>query len=411
MKNFLKKLVILDLKKKIFIILFMLFLGFVSLIFFQIISAKNSLLQYKKEMLVKLGKIALALVKYHYSLSKEGKISEKQAQERVKILLRNLRYEETGYFWINDGTLPYPKMLMHPIMPELENKFCNQEIFYSAFRVQEGLKGKILRVGPKKNLIVLGVEGANRFGEVFIWYKWSKPLPMGFTKDTYDKISYIIKFAPWGWYIGTGIYIEDIEIAFLRVVKENLLFFLLTTFLIFLIIGGINFYFWKSIKYSIDLANTDYLTGIFNRKYFLEELNKEIKRALRILKPFSVIMFDIDRFKNINDQLGHKAGDEVLVKIVRIVKKRIRKTDLFARWGGEEFVILLPETDLKGAEALAEYLRKEIKKFEIPKVGQITASFGVTAFNIGDNEESIMQRVDFLMYKAKELGRDYVQSG
>ncbi|MCS7279234.1 MAG: diguanylate cyclase [Thermodesulfobacteriaceae bacterium] len=381
------------------------------MIFFQGISTKESFLKSRKEMLINLGEIALALTEYYYLLSKKGKISEKEAQEEVKAILRKIRYEETGYFWINDGTLPYPKMIMHPIMPELEGKICDKEEFFSAFMAQAGLQQKPFKVKPNKNLLTLGVELANQSGRSFIWYKWNKPLPKGYTKEHYDKMSYMVKFEPWGWYIGTGIYIDDVEEAFLKLIKENFLVFLLVSFLIFLIIAGVNFYFWKSIRYSIDLANTDYLTEISNRKYFLEVLDREIRRTLRTLKPFSVVMFDIDRFKNINDQLGHKAGDEVLKKVVKVVKERIRKTDLLARWGGEEFVILLPETELNGAKNLAEHLRKKIKEIEIPKIGNITASFGVTSFKVGDNEDTLMQRADFMMYKAKEAGRDCVQSG
>lgn len=126
-------------------------------------------------------------------------------------------------------------------------------------------------------------------------------------------------------------------------------------------------------------ANHDQLTGLFNRQKFNEIFNKEIKRERRYENNLSLIIFDIDNFKNFNDDFGHNIGDEVLKVISKVVLNNIREHDTVARWGGEEFLVLLPQTDEMGAKNVAEKIRTAIEEYEneiIPR--QITASFGVT---------------------------------
>jgi diguanylate cyclase (GGDEF)-like protein len=121
-------------------------------------------------------------------------------------------------------------------------------------------------------------------------------------------------------------------------------------------------------------------------------------------------MFDIDHFKGINDTFGHDAGDNVLKKLAEIVKKEIRDTDIFARWGGEEFIILLPNTQVNGGTEFAERLRKKIedKNFKNPET--VTVSLGVTAFKTDDTEDSFLKRVDDGLYLAKKNGRNRVRT-
>ncbi|MDN5326159.1 MAG: hypothetical protein PWP41_855 [Moorella sp. (in: firmicutes)] len=156
------------------------------------------------------------------------------------------------------------------------------------------------------------------------------------------------------------------------------------------------------------LSITDPLTGAYNRRYFLEMLAREIERARRTGLPLALIMFDLDHFKDINDRFGHAAGDLVLKSLVAAFKERLRKTDCLARWGGEEFVILLPDTAAEGAASLAEELRRRLGQMEIPGVGQVTASFGVTGYCPEDTVDTITQRVDKMLYRAKKNGRNCV---
>ncbi|SFM39806.1 GGDEF domain-containing protein [Thermodesulforhabdus norvegica] len=158
------------------------------------------------------------------------------------------------------------------------------------------------------------------------------------------------------------------------------------------------------------LSITDPLTGAYNRRYFEKKLDEEIERAKRTGMTFSVVMFDIDHFKSINDLFGHEAGDMVLQVLVKTVKDRIRKTDLLARWGGEEFVLLLPATPVDNAIVLAEDLRQRIERLGVHKVREFTVSFGATEYRPGDTPDSIISRADEALYAAKREGRNRVKA-
>jgi len=158
----------------------------------------------------------------------------------------------------------------------------------------------------------------------------------------------------------------------------------------------------------------DQLTGIFNRVTFDESVDIELERYKRYMDPFSIIMFDIDYFKNVNDTYGHEAGDRVLQGIAKCVGGVLRKTDFFARYGGEEFIILMPQTDLRKSIKVGEKLRETIQNteflYESNKV-PITVSVGITEVKPSDTEyKTIFNRVDSYMYKAKERGRNAVVS-
>ncbi len=156
------------------------------------------------------------------------------------------------------------------------------------------------------------------------------------------------------------------------------------------------------------LSITDQLTGIYNRLKFAKSLTDEISRWKRYDSGLSLIMFDIDHFKNVNDSFGHDIGDEVLIKMTNLIKEYIRDSDVFSRWGGEEFMILLPHTKIKDASNLSERIRKKIENKYFRGPNTITCSFGVTEFTIDDTEESFTKRVDEALYESKHSGRNQV---
>ena len=158
------------------------------------------------------------------------------------------------------------------------------------------------------------------------------------------------------------------------------------------------------------LATTDTLTGIFNRRKMHELLGMEINKAKRYKSPLSLIMFDIDHFKMVNDTYGHSVGDSVLRTLVKIVKRNLRNTDYFCRWGGEEFLILSPETDLEMATTSAERLGMVTEKHSFEGVNRITISLGVTQFDEKDNVDSFLMRVNDALYIAKNRGRNRVET-
>ncbi len=157
-------------------------------------------------------------------------------------------------------------------------------------------------------------------------------------------------------------------------------------------------------------ATTDPLTGISNRTKFSEALSVEILRSKRFKLPLSLIIFDIDHFKIINDTYGHNTGDSTLQFLAGLVAKVVRRNDLFARWGGEEFLVMVTNTGRYGTEIFAERLRLMIEKYNFPEVGHLTCSFGVAEFDHDDTDEVLINRADQALYQAKAGGRNRVDS-
>jgi diguanylate cyclase (GGDEF)-like protein/PAS domain S-box-containing protein len=157
------------------------------------------------------------------------------------------------------------------------------------------------------------------------------------------------------------------------------------------------------------LAHFDVLTGLPNRRNFDVVLPQEIARSARYRAPLSVAMGDLDLFKNINDTFGHQAGDAVLKRLAELIRTGLRRSDYVARWGGEEFTILLPETRLEVAEMLLNRLRTNIANQVIPEIGRVvTLSFGVAAYAKPDSPEDLLNRVDQALYLSKQTGRNRV---
>ncbi len=156
-------------------------------------------------------------------------------------------------------------------------------------------------------------------------------------------------------------------------------------------------------------AYYDGLTKVYNRNKFDEVLENEINIATNHEDIFSVSLIDIDKFKDFNDTFGHLVGDEVLLMMAQTVNKNVRDSDTFARWGGEEFVILFKNTSVNKAEIISNKLRQKIQNLQHPIAGSITASFGVTEYMDGDTADSIFKRCDEALYFAKENGRNRVE--
>jgi len=245
-------------------------------------------------------------------------------------------------------------------------------------------------------------------GEIFsIYFK---------DKSVYENTSIIISFAPVSNLNNEGVaYIVHYEFgtyidAILK--KSNILFLLLSALALLL-----------SAIYTILLTNEkkkqqelhdfavhDALTGIYNRHGINELVAHQIDENKRDRKDFSVIFFDIDFFKQVNDRYGHDMGDYVLVNIARLVGSEVRESDIFARWGGEEFILFLPKTKIENALSLAEKLRQTIEEHAFSDIEKITCSFGVTTLSESDDKTSLLKRVDTLLYEAKESGRNCVKS-
>lgn len=158
-----------------------------------------------------------------------------------------------------------------------------------------------------------------------------------------------------------------------------------------------------------DMAVTDSLTGLYVRRYFMVKLQEELLRAERYNNMLSIVMADLDRFKNINDTYGHDAGDRVLKAIGKFLQQNVRDVDVIARYGGEEFVIMIPEAAKDAAYTLAERLRKQFAGLKLEKFPQITISLGIATYPFdGTQLDALIRNADAAMYAAKRAGRNRV---
>lgn len=157
------------------------------------------------------------------------------------------------------------------------------------------------------------------------------------------------------------------------------------------------------------LSITDPLTGVLNRLKLDENIKTEVERAERYQSAFSMIMVDLDHFKEVNDTHGHPAGDTVLKEVVALFQENIRKVDILGRYGGEEFLLLCPETDMEGAVQIAEKLRAAVQAHDFTRVGRLTASFGVSTFTPGATHGTMLFEADAALYQAKDAGRNRVE--
>src|SRR5947208_11062991 len=168
-----------------------------------------------------------------------------------------------------------------------------------------------------------------------------------------------------------------------------------------------------NVQMSIEMAITDALTGLYNRRYMESHIGTLVEQAAARGKPLTVLVLDIDYFKSINDTHGHDAGDDVLREFAIRIRKSIRGIDLACRYGGEEFVVVMPETDMAVATVVAERLRRRIASEPFPiqqgaRAIDVTISIGLAALGRDDNAARVLKRADQALYRAKRDGRNRV---
>lgn len=161
------------------------------------------------------------------------------------------------------------------------------------------------------------------------------------------------------------------------------------------------------------LAYYDTLTGLLNRRAILEKLDEWLQQVRRYRDRLSVVMVDLDHFKHVNDTLGHRTGDRVLADVAGLMRRSVRQADFCGRYGGEEFLVILPQTDVAGAAVMAERMRAAVEgtPMHAPGAGtfKVTASFGAAEFCDGDDEDLLVGRADAALYRAKERGRNRIE--
>ncbi len=194
---------------------------------------------------------------------------------------------------------------------------------------------------------------------------------------------------------------------------------------IILVLGGIYYFISRLLRKIneaqrklVELATIDDLTQLCNRRYFFERFNQEMERAKRYQRPLSCLILDIDHFKQVNDTYGHLSGDQVLIDIAQILRNNCRQSDLAGRYGGEELIILLPETDSPGAMIIAERIREMIEQHQTVddrgEIIRVTVSMGVVSLTGPelekmDKNERIVQYADDALLRAKKDGRNRIE--
>nr|WP_320192473.1 cache domain-containing protein [uncultured Desulfobacter sp.] len=316
-----------------------------------------------------------------------------------------------------NGGNEFATMLVNPNRPDLIGKKISDNY--------TDIKGKMFR----KEM----VQGIRDTGEAFVSYWYKNPG----SEEPGSKLSYFKYYPAWKWIVAKGISLDDMNKRITSLQKNlnqetkrtirNFIYFILISTVCFLVLGyifskGIHRIFlgYKAIQeaqqHELEQVNaqlkiqsiTDTLTSLFNKGYFNDHLEIEIARSLRHGSALSLVVFDIDKFKQINDRFGHLAGDDVLKKLALLCQNNIRASDIFARWGGEEFVVLSPESDKNRTIVFAEKLRRLIEEYSFSIPLQVTCSFGVTEYREGESVDSFIHRADQALYTAKEEGRNKV---
>lgn len=361
-------------------------------------------------------------------------ITTKEIEKTALNTLRNVNKNTQGYFFVFDTK---GKVILHSTSPELEG----QNLLESQSPIYKALSLKLL-------------SKASSDLNDFVSYEWQNPN----NGKVETKLSYFQKIPHTEWVIGSGFYTHDIEqIAAEKQVQmqesnDAKVFMLKIYSLLFTLASlGISILISKKLQAKFALlkvalerksnelqelnlaleekigkrtqelenayakmkhiANTDSLTQIKNRYSFLNAFNDELKRHKNQQKEFSLLMFDIDHFKHINDTYGHNIGDIVLMEITEVVKGCLRTEDIFGRVGGEEFMIFLPQTPLQEGQEIAQRVRKAVDENNFSVIEHATISLGVVTSRKDEESSEMFKRVDVALYEAKSQGRNRVCVG
>ncbi len=323
----------------------------------------------------------LAMVEKIYMDQKTGRMSEEKAREMALSHLEAMEYPDNGYFWVigADGI-----MLMHPYSPELVGK--------STLELPDA----------RGELFVQKFLATARAGGGFVSYDWTRP----HGGESAQKVAYVAPFKAWNWVIGSGVYMDDLRTASVQEISMGAL-------LIFLLFGvniGISLHLSRRFMTEFrDNAIHDDLTNLYTRNYLDEIGSRMMNRAcIAGEKPLAAIFLDLDHFKQVNDDYGHKVGDMVLITVCDLLTQNLRPNELAFRYGGEELAVLLYASE-KDCYNIAERIRASVKKHEFNVDGSkfiVTLSAGVAVCCPDESLSELLRHADQCMYTAKKRGRD-----
>lgn len=278
---------------------------------------KNSMIEEKKQKLKHVTETAYGVLKFCHALSQEGKLEEEEAKRMAASAVKVMRYEGREYFWINDTSLPYPRMIMHPTVSSLDGKILDDPKFNCATNMQSGIKGEVKKTDGKKNLFQAMVEVCKDSGEGYVSYLWPKPLQGGgVTKESYPKLSYVKLFEPWQYVIGSGVYIDDVDLAFRSTLYKILL--QNGVLLILLIVGG--FFISRSITEPIArIIKLQDKVAQGELKLELDELKRRKDELGTMICNFEAM---VGSLKSLIEKIGSTSS--MVHEVVKSVEKKVR---------------------------------------------------------------------------------------
>jgi len=368
---------------------------------------KNMKLQSKREV-----DRFVQIAQHRFKLTNTNK---KMIEANLLSIASSIRYGENGYLIV--GSMK-GAMLHHPNKDLIGSKF-EKDIYVKVKRVYELFKEKI-----------------SKEGKGFVTYLWENPT----TKQEEKKLVYVSYLPELDWFVASGVYLDELDTYIESKTKHDalydekniniiilasivlLIFSLIISIALSVIIKNIFRFYKKSILDAIEkkknieitkekyrlLASTDDLTKAHNRFSIMSILDDELLNFKRTDMNLSVIMFDLDHFKKVNDIYGHSVGDSVLTEITQLVKANLRDADSIGRYGGEEFLVILPSTNLDTAKRVADRIREKVESFNFKDVAKVTISVGAIEVYEKESRHELLKRVDNLLYHAKDEGRNRV---
>ena len=357
------------------------FIGMLVLLLVIIWYLHSSILKEKKDLIHSQVSTMMSLAEVLYEETLDKALSEKEAQDMFINYTDRLKYSKNGYFWMmkTDGiilTNPYKKQILSELLIK-EKSIGNYNLI--------------------NNIVQSATEGGG-----FIYYKWFNSTDGRLT----EKLGYVKMFKPWGWIIGSGVYIDTLNY---QIVCEN---FIGLLFISILFLLSISLSLYLSKNYLTEFhhkAIYDAVTRLYTRGYLDEQGPRMLEKQKDV--PLAVIFFDIDFFKKVNDQYGHRCGDDVLAAISSIIQKELLPHKNVFRYGGEELVVLLYASELV-SRGFAEKVRAAIAQhcfyYSDNESFHMTISAGVAVSHSQESFSDIVRRADRCMYFAKARGRNRV---
>ncbi len=326
----------------------------------------------------------MSVVQNFHELSTTGQLTTEQAKAYSLSALKRAHYDQTVNFWVSDGN---GKLLMHP--------FSSQKVNKNLLNTTDE-KGKYFM----RDMIKIAKSGGG-----WMTYHWNKPA----SELSYEKLSYVNYFSDWDWVLGTGVYMDDMnQSIFESIIKASLILFILFILFFFSTLTSINIF----ATQLETLAISDALTGLYTKRYLNEVKPIILRKQVREReKSLTATFIDVDFFKKVNDQYGHKTGDIVLSAIGDIIEEQTRADDYSIRYGGEEFLLVAFYEDEFEAVMVAERIRSLVSKktfYSHEHSFNVTISAGIATAKAGEDFDILLERADQQLYCSKHSGRNRV---